>query len=68
MELTKADKKRIEEETDTLIRRITIEASEYARLYEQTYLSVLAQKIEDRRSASEYVAQKVLEITNTKDK
>lgn len=66
MELTKADKKRIEEETNALISRITIEASEYARLYEQTYLSVLAQKIEDRRSASEYVAQRVLEITNTK--
>lgn len=67
MELTKADKKRIDEDTDKIIMRINIEATEYAKLYEQTYLETLAYKIEVKREASAYVAERSIEMANQRD-
>ena len=50
MELTKQDKKNIQERTRKLSFRITEEAREYSRLYEKTYyeevIKVCQQKIE----------------------
>ena len=41
MELTKKDKKHIEEEVTKLMFRFNVECTEYARLYERTYLEEL---------------------------
>ena len=50
MELTKQDKKRIQERVNKLSFRIVDEANEYARLYERTYyeevIKMCEQKIE----------------------
>lgn len=50
MELTKQDKKHIQEQTRKLSFRITEEAKEYSRLYEKTYyeevIKVCQQNIE----------------------
>lgn len=50
MELTKQDKKHIQEQTRKLSFRIVEEAKEYSRLYERTYyeevIKVCQQKIE----------------------
>lgn len=67
MELTKADKKRINDETDKIIMRINIEATEYAELYEQTYLKTLADKINCKIEASAYVVDRSLEMANKRD-
>ena len=48
MELTKKDKRHIEEEVRKLQFRIGAESREYARLYEKTYLEVLKEKINER--------------------
>lgn len=48
MELTKKDKRHIEEEVRKLQYRIVVESREYARLYEKTYLEALKEKINER--------------------
>lgn len=48
MELTKKDKRHIEEEVRKLQFRIGAESREYARLYEKTYLEALKEKINER--------------------
>ena len=48
MELTKKDKRHIEEEVRKLQFRIVVESREYARLYEKTYLEALKEKINER--------------------
>ena len=48
MELTKKDKRHIEEEVRKLQFRIAAESREYARLYEKTYLKALREKIDER--------------------
>lgn len=48
MELTKKDKRHIEEEVRKLQFRIVAESREYARLYEKTYLKALREKIDER--------------------
>ena len=48
MELTKKDKRHIEEEVRKLHFRIVVESREYARLYEKTYLEALKEKINER--------------------
>lgn len=48
MELTKKDKRHIEEEVRKLQFRIVVESIEYARLYEKTYLEALKEKIIER--------------------
>lgn len=67
MELTKQDKKRIEDETSKIVMRISIEATEYADLYEQTYLETLAEKIKAKMDASFYVKQRLLEMANKQE-
>lgn len=48
MELTKKDKRHIEEEVRKLQFRIVVESREYARLYEKTYLEALKEKINEK--------------------
>ncbi len=48
MELTKQDRKHINEEVNRLTYRIVIESKEYARLYEKEYLKALIGKLESR--------------------
>lgn len=48
MELTKKDKRHIEEEVRKLQFRIVAESREYARLYEKSYLEALKEKIDER--------------------
>lgn len=48
MELTKKDKRHIEEEVRKLQFRIVVESREYARLYEKTYLEALKEKLNER--------------------
>lgn len=57
MELTKQDKRRIEEETDKEIKRIQVEASEYARMYEREYKTRLIEKLQMQIEASQYLAE-----------
>ena len=68
MELTKKDKRHIEEEARKLQSRIVVESREYARLYEKTYLETLKQKIDERIENIEYLAKismKISEPTKT---
>lgn len=55
MDLTKQDKKHIEEQTDALVWRIKAEASEYANMYERAFLTALRDKIDARIQAKEEV-------------
>ena len=59
MELTKQDKKNIQELTRKLSFRITEEAREYSRLYEKTYyeeiIKVCQRNIEEIDSAHELI-------------
>ena len=59
MELTKQDKKHIQEQTRKLSCRIVEEAKEYSRLYEKTYyeeiIKVCQQNIEAIDSAHELI-------------
>lgn len=48
MELTKKDKKHIENEVTKLMFRFNVECTEYARLYERTYLEELQKKIGEK--------------------
>ena len=62
MELTKQDKKNIQERTRKLSFRITEEAKEYSRLYEKTYyeevITVCQQKIEAIDSLHEQIIKR----------
>lgn len=57
MELTKQDRKHIEDEVSRFVFRITIESQEYAKLYEKTYLLALMQKLKERVDIIELVAK-----------
>ena len=57
MELTKKDKKHIDEQVDKLVWRIKAEASEYAELYERTFLEVLRDRIDIRLQAREEITE-----------
>lgn len=57
MELTKQDKRRIEEETDKAIRRINVDAGEYARLYEREFKLKMIKKLQFEIDAADYVAE-----------
>lgn len=48
MELTRKDKRHIEEEVRKLQFRIAAESREYARLYEKSYLIALREKVDER--------------------
>ena len=63
MELTKKDKRHIEEEVRKLQFRIGAESREYARLYEKTYLEVLKKEISRRIDAIEQYNNAMLRIS-----
>ena len=65
MELTKQDKKHIEDEVSRLAFRITVESQEYTRLYEKTYLLTLMQKLRDRLDIIELVAENGMRMSET---
>jgi len=66
MELTKQDKKRIAEETRKLVFGIKVEATEYARLYELTYLQELKNQIDEQISTINDIAKSSIEMANNK--
>ena len=59
MELTKQDKRRIEEETDNVMARIRVDAVEYARLYEREFKLRLIERLQNEIDAAEYVAEHI---------
>lgn len=63
MELTKKDKRHIEEEVRKLQFRIVVESREYARLYEKTYLEALKEKISERIDVIELSDNAMLKIS-----
>lgn len=63
MELTKKDKRHIEEEVRKLQFRIVAESREYARLYERTYLEALKEKIDERIDIIEQYNISLLKIS-----
>lgn len=63
MELTKKDKRHIEEEVRKLQFRIGAENREYARLYEKSYLEALKEKIDERIDVIEQYNISLLKIS-----
>lgn len=63
MELTKKDKRHIEEEVRKLQFRIVAESREYARLYEKSYLEALKEKIDERIDVIEQYNISLLKIS-----
>lgn len=63
MELTKKDKRHIEEEVRKLQFRIGAESREYARLYEKTYLEALKEKINERIDVIEQCNNAMLKLS-----
>lgn len=56
MELTKQDRKHINDEVSRLTFRILVESQEYARLYEREYLSALITKLQSRMESIDALA------------
>lgn len=63
MELTKKDKRHIEEEVRKLQFRIAAESREYARLYEKSYLEALKEKIDERIDVIEQCGNSMLKLS-----
>ena len=63
MELTKKDKRHIEEEVRKLQFRIVVESREYARLYEKTYLEALKEKINESIDVIEQYNNAMLKLS-----
>ena len=59
MELTKQDKRRIEEETGNVMARISVDAGEYARLYEREFKLRLIERLQNEIDAAEYAAEHI---------
>ena len=64
MELTKQDKKHIQERVRKLSFRIEEEANEYMHLYEKTYYEEVIKKCQAQIDAIEYVHEQTLRISN----
>ena len=64
MELTKKDKKHIEEQVRKLSFRIDDEAKEYMNLYEKAYYKKVIEMCQARIDAIEYVREQTLKISN----
>ena len=64
MELTKKDKKRIEEQVRKLSFRIVEESKEYMRLYEKTYLEEVIKMCQSQIDAIDYLHEQTLKISN----
>ena len=64
MELTKKDKKYIEERVRKLSFRIVEESKEYMRLYEKTYLEEVIKMCQSQIDAIDYLHEQTLKISN----
>ena len=64
MELTKKDKKHIEERVRKLSFRIVEEAKEYMRLYERTYYEQVIKMCQSQIDAIDYLHEQTLKISN----
>ena len=64
MELTKQDKKHIQERVRKLFFRIEEEANEYMHLYEKTYYEEVIKMCQDQIDAIEYVHEQTLKMSN----
>ena len=64
MELTKKDKKHIEERVRKLSFRIVEEAKEYMLLYEKTYYEEVIKMCQARIDAIDYLHEQTLNIYN----
>ena len=64
MELTKKDKKHIEEKVRKLSFRIVEESKEYMRLYEKTYFEEVIKMCQSQIDAIDYLHEQTLKISN----
>ena len=64
MELTKQDKKHIEERVKKLKFRIVDEAAEYARLYEKTFYEEVIKMCQERIEIIDLYHERVTEVAN----
>ena len=64
MELTKKDKKHIEERVRKLKFRIVEEAKEYMRLYEMTYYEEVIKMCQARIDAIDFYHEQTLKVAN----
>ena len=64
MELTKQDKKHIEEQVKKLSFRIVDEANEYMHLYEKTYYEEVIKTCQSRIDAIDSVHEQILKLAN----
>ena len=64
MELTKQDKKHIEERVRKLSFRIVEEAKEYARLYEKSYYKEVIKVCQERIDAIDIYHEQVTKVAN----
>ena len=64
MELTKKDKKHIEEQVRKLSFRIVEEYKEYMRLYEKTYFDEVIKMCQSQIDAIDYLHEQTLKISN----
>ena len=64
MELTKKDKKHIEERVRKLSFRIVEESKEYMRLYEKTYFEEVIKMCQSQIDAIDYLHEQTLKISN----
>ena len=64
MELTKQDKKHIEERVRKLSFRIVEDAQEYMKLYEKTYYNKVIEMCQARIDAIDFLHEQALKISN----
>ena len=64
MELTRQDKKHIEERVRKLSFRIVEESREYMKLYERTYLEEVIKMCQSQIDAIDYLHEQTLKISN----
>ena len=64
MELTKQDKKHIQERVRKLSFRIVEEANEYARLYEKSYFEKVIEVCQRRIDAIDTYHEQVIKVAN----
>lgn len=64
MELTRQDKKHIDEQVRKLSFRIVEEAREYMKLYEKTYYNKVIEMFQARIDDIDYLQEQTLKISN----
>ena len=64
MELTKQDKKHIQERVNKLSFRIVDEANEYARLYEKSYYEEVIKQCQARIGAIDNYHEQITKVAN----